>query len=201
MGALLGCLIEARDEWDCVCLGASLGRGRGRSSGGAGRGNSCSIGPRGFRFARVGSIKLDDVLLNPACALGELGQCGSRPEVGKLDVREVGSLLRNALTAGQELLLRSRVMLSSFHLAKNVSTVSLTFMMRGSMAAKAFPYLSESWKLSSSRRKADTTSSASGCPSSIAWFRMSAMIPGNLEAMYRTPDSGVGYRQRIILSF
>ena len=68
------------------------------------------------------------------------------------------------------------------------------------MAANAVPYSSESRKLSSSRRKADATSSASGSPSSIAWFRMSAATPANLEAMYRTPDSGVGYRQALILS-
>ena len=75
-------------------------------------------------------------------------------------MREAGGLLRNSVTAGREFLSRPSFILSLFHLAKNVSTVSSAFMMRRSMAANAVPYSSESWKLSSSRRKADATSSA-----------------------------------------
>ena len=81
---LLGCFIKATDARGCVCLGGSLGRGRGRSNGGAGKGSSGSIGARVFGFARVGVVELDDILLNPACALDELGQCGGGPEVEEL---------------------------------------------------------------------------------------------------------------------
>ena len=93
--------------------------------------------------------------------------------------------------AGQEFLSLLSLILILFHLAKKVSTMSLAFMMRRSTAANAVPHSSESWKLWSSRRKADATSSASGSPSSMASFRMSAVTPANLEAMYRMPDSGV----------
>ena len=80
-GELLGCFIEARDARGRVCLWGRGGRGRGRNNGGAGKGNSGTVCARGFRFPRVGLIELDQVLLNPACAFDELGQCGSRPEV------------------------------------------------------------------------------------------------------------------------
>ena len=83
-GKFFGCLIEARDARGCVCLGGILGRGRGRNSGGAGKGNSGSIGARGFGFARVGVVELNEILLNPACAFDELGQCGCGPEVEEL---------------------------------------------------------------------------------------------------------------------
>ena len=79
-GKLLGCFIEARDVRGCVCLG----RGRGRSNGGAGKESSGSIGARGFGFARVEVVELDEILFNPACAFDELGQCGSGPEVKEL---------------------------------------------------------------------------------------------------------------------
>ena len=84
VGELLGCFIETRDARGCVCLGGNLGRGRGRSSGGTGRGSSGSVGARGFRFARVRVIELDEVLHNPASAFDELGQRGSGPEVKEL---------------------------------------------------------------------------------------------------------------------
>ena len=80
-GELLGRLIEARDARGCVCLGGNLGRGRGRNSGGAGKGSSSSIGARGFGVAGVRVVELDEILLNPACAFDELGQCRGRPEV------------------------------------------------------------------------------------------------------------------------
>ena len=38
----------------------------------------------GFGFARVGVVELDEILLNPACAFDELGQCRGRPEVEEL---------------------------------------------------------------------------------------------------------------------
>ena len=84
VGELLGCFIEARDARGRVCLGGSLGRGRGRSNGGAGKGNSGSIGARGLGFTRVGVVELNEVLLNPACAFDELGQRGGGPEVEEL---------------------------------------------------------------------------------------------------------------------
>ena len=40
----------------------------------------------------------------------------------------------------------------------------------------------------------------SGSPLSLAVFRMSAGTPANLEVLYRTLDSGVAYRQALILS-
>ena len=83
-GKLLGCFIEARDARGCVCLGGNVGRGRGRNSGGAGKGSSSSIVARGFGFARVGVVELDEILLNPACPFNELGQCRGRPEVEEL---------------------------------------------------------------------------------------------------------------------
>ena len=83
-GELLGCFIEARHARGCVCLGGNWGRGRGRNSGGAGKGSSGSIGARGFGFARMGMVELNEILLNPACAFDELGQCGSGPQVKKL---------------------------------------------------------------------------------------------------------------------
>ena len=83
-GELFGCFIEARDARGCVCLAGNLGRGRGRKSGGAGKGSSGSIGARGFGFARVGVVELDEILPNPACAFDDLGQCGSGPEVEEL---------------------------------------------------------------------------------------------------------------------
>ena len=83
-GKLLSCFIEAGDARGCVCLGGRLGRGRGRSNGGAGKANSGSGGARGFGFARVGVVELNEVLLNPAWAFDELGQCGSGTEVEEL---------------------------------------------------------------------------------------------------------------------
>ena len=90
---LLGCFIEARDARACVCLGCRWGRGRGRNNGGAGRGISGFVCARGFSFARVGLIELDLVLLNPACAFDELGQCGGRPEVEELGRERGGELV------------------------------------------------------------------------------------------------------------
>ena len=72
-GELLGCLIEARDARGFVCLGGILGGGRRGSSGGAGKGNSGSTGAREFGFSRVGVVKLNEILLNPACAFDEPG--------------------------------------------------------------------------------------------------------------------------------
>ena len=92
-GELLGCFIEARDARACVCLGGRGGRGRGRNNGGAGKGNSGSVCARGFRFARVGQIELDQVLLDPACAFNELGQCEGRPEVEELGSERGGELV------------------------------------------------------------------------------------------------------------
>ena len=92
-GELLSCFIEARDVGGCVCLGGRLGRGRGRNKGGAGRGSSGSIGARRFGFARVGVVELNEVLLNPACAFDELGQCGSGPEVKELRRDRGGELV------------------------------------------------------------------------------------------------------------
>ena len=83
-GELLSCFIEARDARVHVCLGGRWGRGRGRNNGGSGKGSSGSIGARGFGFAGVGMVELDEILLNPACALDELGQCGGGPEVEEL---------------------------------------------------------------------------------------------------------------------
>ena len=83
-GELLSCFIEARDARGCVCLWGNLGRGRGRNSGGAGKGGSGSIGARGLGFAGVRVVELDEILLNPACAFDELGQCRGRPEVEEL---------------------------------------------------------------------------------------------------------------------
>ena len=61
-----------------------MGRGRGRNSGGAGKGGSGSIGARGFGFAGVRVVELDEILLNPACTFDKLGQCGGGPEVEEL---------------------------------------------------------------------------------------------------------------------
>ena len=83
-GQLLSCFIEARDARVRVFLGGKWGRGRGRNNGGAGKGSSGSIGARGFGFVRVGMVELDEILLNPACAFDELGQCGGGSEVGEL---------------------------------------------------------------------------------------------------------------------
>ena len=83
-GELLGCLIEASDARGYVCLRGNLGRGRGRNSGGAGKGSSGCIGARGFGFARMVVVELDEVLLNLVCAFDELGRCGSGPEVKEL---------------------------------------------------------------------------------------------------------------------
>ena len=67
-GELLGCFIEARDARGCVCLWGNMGKGRGRNSGGACKGGLGSIGARGFGFAGVRVVELDEILLNPACA-------------------------------------------------------------------------------------------------------------------------------------
>ena len=93
VGELLGCFIEARDAKVCVCLGGRWGRGRERNNKGAGKANSGSVCARGFRFARVGLIELDQVLFNPGCAFDELGQCGSRPEVEELGRERSGELV------------------------------------------------------------------------------------------------------------
>ena len=83
-GEVLGCFIEVRNARGCVCLRGNVGRGRGRHSGGAGKRSSGSIGARGFEFARVGVVELDEILLNPACTFDDLGQCRGRPEVEEL---------------------------------------------------------------------------------------------------------------------
>ena len=139
-GELLGCFIKARDARGCVCLEGRLGSGRGRSNVGAGKGNLSTVGARGFGFARVRVIELDEVLLNPVCTFNELSQCGGRPEVEKLGREGGGKLVADLLTAGREFLSRPSLILSLFHLAKNVSTVSSAFMMRRSMAANAVLY-------------------------------------------------------------
>ena len=84
VGKLLGCFIQVRDARGCVCLGGNVGLGRGGNSGGAGKGSSGSIGARGFGFAELGVVELDVILLNPACAFDELGQCRGRPEIEEL---------------------------------------------------------------------------------------------------------------------
>ena len=83
-GELLGCFIEVRIARVCVCSGGRWGRGRGRNNGGAGKGISGSGGARGFGFARMVVVELDEVLLNLVCAFDELGRCGSGPEVKEL---------------------------------------------------------------------------------------------------------------------
>ena len=65
-------------------FGGQIGQRKGRSNGGAGKGISGSILAGGFGFARVGVVELDEILLNPACAFDELGQCRGRPEVEEL---------------------------------------------------------------------------------------------------------------------
>ena len=92
-GELLSCFIEVGDARGCACLGGRLGRGRGRSNGGAGKGNSDSGGARGFAFARVGELELNEVLLNPAGAFDKLGQCGSGPQVQELGREGSGELV------------------------------------------------------------------------------------------------------------
>ena len=91
-GELLSCFIEARDARGCVCFGGRWGRGRGRGNGGAGKRSLGSVGAGGFGFARVGVVELNEILLNPARASDELGQCGGGPEVEELG-RERGKEL------------------------------------------------------------------------------------------------------------
>ena len=102
--------------------------------------NSGSGGAKGFGFARMGVVELDEVLLNPACAFDELGQCGSGPEVKEFRRDGGGELVAKFGEAGEEFLSRPSLIFSLFHLAKNVSTVSSAFMMRRSMAAKEVRY-------------------------------------------------------------
>ena len=108
-GELLGCFIEARDARVCVCLGGRWGRGRGRNNGGAGKGSSGSIGARGFGFARVGMVELDEILLNPACAFDELGQCRGRPEVKELGREGRGELVAKFGDGGTGLLITAKL--------------------------------------------------------------------------------------------
>ena len=108
-GELLGCFIEARDARGFVCLGGSLSRGRGRSNGGAGKGSSGSIGARGFRFARMKVIELDQVLLNPACAFDELGQCGGRSEVEELGCETGRKLVAEFGDSGTRVLIAAKL--------------------------------------------------------------------------------------------
>ena len=199
-GEMLGCFIETRNARGCACLGARCGRGRGRNNGGAGKGNSGSVCARGFQFARVGLIELDQVLLNPACAFDELGQCGGRSEVEELGREGGGKLVAEFSDGGMGVLIAAKLDIELVPLGQERVNCVVGLVMRRSMVANAVPYWSEPWKLSSSKRKADATSSASGSPSLMAWFNLSAATPANLEAMYRTPDSGVGYRQVLSLS-
>ena len=57
------------------------------------RGVRGSIGAKGFGFARVGVVELNEILLNPACAFDELGQCGGGPEVEELGGEGRGELV------------------------------------------------------------------------------------------------------------
>ena len=108
-GELLGCLIQARDARVCVCLGGRWGRGRGRNKGGVGKGNSGSVCARGFRFTRVRVIELDQVLLNPACAFDELGQCGGGPEVEELRRDRGGELVAKFGDGGMGVLITAKL--------------------------------------------------------------------------------------------
>ena len=108
-GELLGCFIEAKDARGCVRLGGRWGRGRGRNNGGAGKGNSGSVCARGFGFARMGVVELDEVLLNPACAFNELRQCGSGPKVKELRRDRGGELVAEFGDSGTGVLITAKL--------------------------------------------------------------------------------------------
>ena len=108
-GELLSCFIEAGHARGFVRLGGRLSRGRGRSNGGVGKGNSGSGGARGFGFARMGVVELDEVLLNPASAFDELGQCGSGPEVKELRRDRGGELVAKFGDGGTGVLITAKI--------------------------------------------------------------------------------------------
>ena len=86
-----------------------MGRGKGRSNGGMGKGNSVSGGARGFGFARMGVVELDEVLLNPACGFDELGQCGSGPAVKELRRDRGGELVAKFGDGGTDVFITARL--------------------------------------------------------------------------------------------
>ena len=108
-GELLSCFIKARDARVGVCLGGRWGRGRGRNNRGARKGSSGSIGARGFGFARVGVVELDEILLNPGCAFNELGQCGGGPEVEEFGREGRGELVAEFGDGGTGVLIAAKL--------------------------------------------------------------------------------------------
>ena len=64
---------------------------------------------RGFGFARMGVVELNEILLNPACAFDELGQCGGGPEVEELGHEGSGELVAEFGDGGTGVLIRAKL--------------------------------------------------------------------------------------------
>ena len=74
-----------------------------------GKRNSGSVCVGRFQFARVRLIELARVLLNPAYAFDELGQCGGRREVEELGRERPGELVVDIGDGGTGVLITAKL--------------------------------------------------------------------------------------------